>query len=113
MARAVAMGIRGGPVIHRIVPRSESFMSEQAWELPPFNDRDFTYRVGTSLLSEFALGHSPADVLRELVQNEYDAGGRSLEVVFGADALTVHGYGAVIDSRGWQRLSVMLGTGVD
>ena len=37
-------------------------------------DEDFEYRVGTNHLSEFAAGHSPADVLRELVQNEYDAG---------------------------------------
>ena len=34
---------------------------------------DFRFRVATSVLIEFALSHTPADVLRELVQNEYDA----------------------------------------
>ena len=74
-------------------------------------DLVFRSRVGTSLLAEFALSHTPADVLRELVQNEYDAGGSELAIEFGADALVVRGNGEVIDGRGWRRLSVMLGTG--
>lgn len=74
-------------------------------------DLEFRFRVGTSLLAEFALSHNPADVLRELVQNEYDAGGTELVIEFGADALVVRGNGTTIDGRGWKRLSVMLGTG--
>ena len=35
----------------------------------------------------------------------------SLEIVFGADSLSVRGYGIPIDSAGWKRLSVMLGQG--
>ena len=75
-------------------------------------DDQFEYRVGTSMLSEFAASHSPADVLRELVQNEYDAGGRSLTVELGIDSLRIQGTGAVIDQAGWNRLSVMVGTGL-
>lgn len=72
---------------------------------------DFRFRVGTSLLAEFAMSHSPADVLRELVQNEYDAGGTDLTIAFGEEALVVRGNGTNIDNRGWKRLGVMLGTG--
>lgn len=72
---------------------------------------DFRFRVGTSLLAEFAMSHSPADVLRELVQNEYDAGGTDLTIAFGEEALVARGNGTNIDNRGWKRLGVMLGTG--
>lgn len=71
----------------------------------------FRFQVGTSLLAEFAVGHTPADVLRELVQNEYDAGGTELVIEFGEDALMVRGNGKTIDRPGWKRLSVILGTG--
>lgn len=74
-------------------------------------DDAFAYRIGTSVLTEFALGHTPADVLRELVQNEYDATGTTMHVEFGDHALTVTGNGKAIDATGWRRLSVMLGTG--
>src|SRR3954453_11887741 len=74
-------------------------------------DDAFAYHIGTSVLTEFALGHTPADVLRELVQNEYDATGTTMHVEFDDDALTVTGNGKVIDATGWRRLSVMLGTG--
>ena len=87
-------------------------MAEQDWELPQLSDSQFTFRVGTSVLEEFARSHTPADVLRELVQNEYDAHGASIEVDFGHDALVVRGTGAPIDAKGWRRLSVVLGTGL-
>jgi hypothetical protein len=73
---------------------------------------DFRFRVGTSVLIEFAVSHTPADVLRELVQNEYDAGGTELVIEFGTDALIVRGNGKTIDDAGWKRLSVMLGHGL-
>jgi Domain of unknown function (DUF3883) len=73
---------------------------------------DFQFRVGTSLLEEFAVSHTPADVLRELVQNEYDAEGTELRIDFGTDSLVVRGNGNPIDEDGWDRLSVMLGTGL-
>ncbi len=69
-------------------------------------------RLPVSGWHESARSHTPADGLRELVQNEYDAGGASIVVDFGSDALVVRGSGAPIDRRGWQRLGVMLGTGL-
>jgi hypothetical protein len=74
-------------------------------------DSDFTLRFGESVIVEFIRGHTAADVLRELVQNEYDAGGENVLIHFGSNALTVTGTGKPIDARGWRRLSVMLGTG--
>jgi hypothetical protein len=44
---------------------------------------DLQFRVATSVLDEFALSHTPADVLRELVQNECDAGGTELVIDLG------------------------------
>ncbi len=73
---------------------------------------DFRFRVGTSILTEFAVSHTPADALRELVQNEYDAGGTELTVEFGPEALVVSGNGKTIDKAGWDRLGVMLGHGL-
>lgn len=69
------------------------------------------FRVGTDLLLEFVAGHSHADVLRELVQNEYDAGGTRLAAEFREHQLIVTGNGSPIDKRGWRRLSVMMSTG--
>jgi len=63
------------------------------------------------VLIEFARAHEPAAILRELIQNEYDAGGSRLEVSFGVDGLTIKGYGAPVDRKGWLRLSVVMGTG--
>ena len=85
-------------------------MSEATVPLP-LADSDFTLQFGESVIVEFIRGHTAADVLRELVQNEYDAGGENVLIHFGADALTVTGTGKPIDARGWRRLSVMLGTG--
>ncbi|MDA0179936.1 DUF3883 domain-containing protein [Solirubrobacter phytolaccae] len=82
-----------------------------AWEPPELQPSELEYRVGSSFVEEFAAGHSAVDVLRELVQNEYDAQGRALTVTFGADGLAISGTGRVIDNAGWRRLSVMLGTG--
>ena len=72
---------------------------------------DLQFRVAASVLDEFALSHTPADVLRELVQNEYDADGTELVVDFGRENLIVRGNGKTIDRAGWKRLSVMLGHG--
>jgi Domain of unknown function (DUF3883) len=69
------------------------------------------YAVASGFLTEFAAGHDHAAVMRELVQNEYDAEGHRLHVTFGRSQLIVEGVGNVIDAAGWQRLSVMIGTG--
>ena len=72
---------------------------------------NFCFRIGTSFLAEFALSYTPADVLPELVQNEYDADGTERVIEFDSDDLVVRGNGDPIDSCGWRRLAVMLGTG--
>lgn len=76
-----------------------------------WSEDDLQYRVGTSFLAEFAAGHTAADVVRELIQNEYDAGGSVVDVEFGETELRIRGNGKAIDRRGWSRLSVMVGTG--
>src|ERR1700728_4792523 len=80
-------------------------------EKPEVTDADFEVRLGESTLIGHALDHSPADILRELVQNEYDAGGSSIEVSFAEESLVVTGDGKGIDSKGWKRLTVILGAG--
>ena len=95
---------RTNPQESRICPRT---LGEQSLD----DGEGFQFQVGESLLKEFALSHTPADVLRELVQNQYDAGGDSMDLAFGRDHLTVRGNGRGIDSQGWKRLGVMLGTG--
>jgi hypothetical protein len=63
------------------------------------------------MVEEFVAGHDPCDVLRELVQNEFDAGGSRMTIAFGKTSLTVAGNGRTIDLKGWKRLGVILGTG--
>jgi hypothetical protein len=81
------------------------------WTPPVFQASDFSQAIGASFVEQFVLGHDPIDVLRELVQNEFDAGGETMVVTFGMDGLTVSGSGRHIDPRGWSRLSVILGVG--
>ncbi|MCY3856229.1 MAG: DUF3883 domain-containing protein [Rhodospirillales bacterium] len=81
------------------------------WQPPDVHPSDLHHRYGNSVLLEFIRGHSPAGVLRELIQNEYDADGSDLRMVFGESRLSITGNGKPIDRRGWKRLSVTLGTG--
>src|SRR5262249_44711765 len=60
---------------------------------------------------QFVAGHDASDVLRELVQNEFDGGGDQLRITFDEDSLYVTGKGPGIDAAGWERLSVIIGTG--
>lgn len=78
--------------------------------LPDIGD-EFESALGSSVVEEFVAGHNPSDVLRELVQNEYDGKGTHLDVIFGNDGIHISGNGHVIDHRGWLRLKVLLGTG--
>ena len=88
-----------------------AFVNSPEWRAPNLVDSELTYAVTSGVLEQFAQGHSAGDVLRGLVQNEYDAGGRSLSVSFAPQGLDVRGSGRVIDPAGRLRLSVMLGTG--
>lgn len=81
-----------------------------SWSPPDFGGHRRT-RIGASIVEQFVAGHNPGDVLRELVQNEFDGGGDRLDVSFGAEALDVVGNGRGITTDGWKRLSVIVGTG--
>lgn len=90
--------------------RPEGFL-QPVWDKPDINKLDLRYNYGNSIVAEFVSGHNHADVLRELIQNEYDAKGSRLQVTFDTDELRISGNGSPIDAAGWKRLSVMLGTG--
>lgn len=81
-----------------------------AWS-PPDVEEQLKTSIGGSVVDEFVAGHDVTDVLRELVQNEFDAGGTAMTVTFGAHGLTVTGNGRPIAAGGWARLSVIIGTG--
>ena len=81
------------------------------WKPPDLDTSELQHRFGDSVLLEFIRGHSPSAILRELIQNEYDAGGNVLQVAFGDTGLEVTGNGKPVDRKGWKRLSVTLGTG--
>lgn len=89
----------------------QEVLPQAEWNLLETKSLDLRYNYGNSVVAEFVAGHDHADVLRELVSNEYDAGGRLLQVAFGTDELRIRGNGSPIDADGWRRLSVMLGTG--
>jgi len=79
------------------------------WTPPPLGE--FHSSFGSSVIEEFVAGHNPCDVLRELAQNEFDAGGARLFATFSAEGLNVTGNGRKVDKPGWDRLSLLLGTG--
>jgi hypothetical protein len=81
------------------------------WSEPQIAGR-FETAIGSSIVEQIVIGHTPADVLRELVQNEFDARGHRMHVTFGPEHLNVTGSGKPVDKAGWERLSVILGTGV-
>lgn len=72
---------------------------------------DMRQRVGSSQIDEFVLAHGASDVLRELVQNEFDANGCQIGLRFTHSALEITGTGRDIPPKGWGRLSVLIGTG--
>ena len=89
----------------------ESGLEAQPWSPPDGIDDGFETRMGSAIVEEFVAGHDATDVLRELVQNEFDAGGETMSVTFGVSGLTVSGTGRAIDKEGWKRLNVVMGTG--
>src|SRR5258708_6639086 len=101
MKRQLAISGKPDPQVHSI----------GEWNPPDTKELQLQYSYGNSVVAEFVSGHDHVAVLRELVQNEYDAGGSGLRVAFGIDALRITGNGHPIDDGGWKRLSVMLGTG--
>lgn len=79
--------------------------------VPPDFSTSRKIRIGASFIEQFVVGHDASDVLRELVQNEFDGGGHVLTLTFGSRSLEVIGSGRNIDAKGWDRLSVIVGTG--
>jgi hypothetical protein len=79
--------------------------------VPPDFSGSRRTRIGSSFIEQFVAGHDASDVLRELVQNEYDGNGEMLTLTFGSRSLEVAGTGKDIDRSGWERLSVIVGTG--
>ena len=86
-------------------------MGQGQWEGLDLDALDLEFSFGDSVLSEFVSGHDVSGVLRELVQNEFDAKGTKIEMLFGERSVLIHGNGRPIDAAGWKRLSVMLGRG--
>ena len=74
-------------------------------------DLPYQFHVAESVVPQFALSNTPTAILRELVQNEYDAEGNELGVTFESEHLVIAGNGNPIDDAGWKRLQVILGTG--
>jgi len=91
-------------------PRIPLSIKEPNYVPPDFSGSRQT-RIGSSFIEQFVAGHDAIDVLRELVQNEYDGGGEKLKLTFGSRSLEVAGTGKGIDRGGWKRLSVIVGTG--
>lgn len=79
--------------------------------VPPDYGASRRTRIGSSVIEQFVAGHDAGDVLRELVQNEYDGGGDKLTLTFGSKSVEVIGSGRNIERSGWERLSVIVGTG--
>ncbi|MEW9581399.1 DUF3883 domain-containing protein [Paraburkholderia sp. DGU8] len=79
--------------------------------VPPDFSGSRRTRIGSSFIEQFVAGHDASDVLRELVQNEFDGGGERLTLTFGSRSLEATGTGRSIDRNGWERLSVIVGTG--
>lgn len=79
--------------------------------VPPDYGASRRTRIGSSVIEQFVAGHDAGDVLRELVQNEYDGGGDKLMLTFGSKSIEVIGSGRNIERSGWERLSVIVGTG--
>lgn len=93
------------------MPARSSASGPPGWSPPYDSDEGYKTKIGGSLVDQFVVGHDPTDVLRELVQNEFDAGGDTMAVIFGIDQLSVTGSGKPIDKTGWARLDVVIGTG--
>ena len=95
----------------RGTPRTATLSVNESDYVPPDFSGSRRTRIGSSFIEQFVAGHDASDVLRELVQNEYDGGGEVLTLTFGSRSLEVTGTGRNIDRKGWERLSVIVGTG--
>lgn len=93
--RALGRGKGDGPVgieIRRSAPAGTNRIRARALGLPAVT-AELRPRIGSSQIDEFVLAHGAADILRELVQNEFDGGGSEMVIHFGRDMLSVSGSG--------------------
>ena len=105
-----APNLRIKPVRLRASAATPANLGER-WSPPDDSAVGYETKIGGSIIDQFVLGHDPTDVLRELVQNEFDADGDVMAVTFGTDQLSISGSGRPINKKGWERLDVVIGTG--
>lgn len=98
------------PVKSRRIGSTPAALPREPWTRPE-RIAPLKKRFGTSFLDDFVRGHSAGDVFREIVQNEYDGQGKTIEILFGPAELNITGSGRPIGAEGWKRLSVIAGTG--
>lgn len=110
-ASASAGATASRPVRKGRAPSSADFVIDEPDYVPPDYGASRRTRIGSSVIEQFVAGHDAGDVLRELVQNEYDGGGEKLTLTFGSKSVEVLGSGRNIERSGWERLSVIVGTG--
>ena len=97
--------------VRRASVKSSGVLIDEPDYVPPDYGASRRTRIGSSVIEQFVAGHDAGDVLRELVQNEYDGGGDKLTLTFGSKSVEVIGSGRNIERSGWDRLSVIVGTG--
>ena len=104
----------GRPQAVAETPRTKR-QAESAKSMNPtgvsMEDLPYQFHLAESVVPQFALSNTPTAILRELVQNEYDAEGYELGVTFESDQMVITGNGNPIDDAGWKRLQVIPGTG--
>jgi hypothetical protein len=110
-APEIASGTASAPERTARVTSSPVVAIDEPDYVPPDYGASRRTRIGSSVIEQFVAGHDAGDVLRELVQNEYDGGGDKLTLTFGSKSVEVIGSGRNIERSGWERLSVIVGTG--
>lgn len=82
---------------------------QEARELPAYETRSDVASQVLEFLNELRAD----DIITELVQNDLDQSATKTTVTITQDALVAEGNGRPVDAAGWQRLTYMLGAGVE
>jgi hypothetical protein len=80
-------------ILSKAISKRPTTEKPSTWLAPLVDKEEFQQSIGSSILEEFVLGHSAIDILRELVQNEFDADGEEMSIEFTDELLRVTGYG--------------------
>jgi hypothetical protein len=78
-------------------------------ETPPYETRSDV----ASQVVEFLNDLRSDDIITELVQNDLDQRATRTTITISQDSLVAEGNGRPVDATGWQRLTYMLGAGVE